>query len=215
MLKVYVERQEQAYEQMFIDNGWEAVDDIKKADLLCLTGGEDVSPSMYGEDKHSATYSSDWRDEDTEALVNIATSSNIPIVGVCRGSQFLCVYGGGRLWQDVDGHAIGRTHQIRDMFTSELIDVSSTHHQQHRPSEKAIIVAVASPQLSTVKTTDHKAYYVDEWRENSNISQDVEAFFYEDKKLLGCQFHPEYFNKDEPCQEYFFELIERYLSLRA
>ncbi len=215
MLKVYVERQEQDYEQMFIDNGWEVVDDLKKANLLCLTGGDDVSPSRYGEANHPATYNSNRRDEDTEELVNIATSSNIPIVGVCRGSQFLCVYGGGRLWQDVDRHAIGGTHPIRDMFTGDLINVSSTHHQQHRPSANAIIVAVASPQLSTVKTTDLKAYYVEEWREASNISQDVEVFFYEDKKLLGCQFHPEYFNKDEPCQKYFFKLIERYLSLRA
>jgi len=54
------------------------------------------------------------------------------MVGICRGSQFLTVMSGGRLFQDVSGHAIMGTHLIKFKDGSSL-GITSTHHQMMNP----------------------------------------------------------------------------------
>jgi len=211
-LKVRIENNSGAYAQMFVSNGWDVVDHVVEADLLQLEGGADVSPSLYGEESHPTTYSSKNADDRTTDLYNSARAINIPIAGICRGSQFLCVMGGGKLWQDVDGHAKALGHSLLDAETGAVIaGCSSMHHQQHRPASNAIIIATAFPQLSTIK------YHMDE---GANIGTDiedidVEAFYYPHINALGYQPHPEFFGPDHPCQKYYFDIIRKYLRLRA
>ena len=223
-LKVCIENNSGAYAQMFVSNGWEVVDHLGKADLLQLEGGADVHPNLYGEKKHPRTYSSENADERTIAFYAKALELDIPIAGICRGSQFLCVMGGGKLWQDVDGHANGMGHNLVDVGTGIIIEgCSSTHHQQHRPADNAIIIATASPQLCTVKANtldgvpQEYPIGVGQGKGCGDISivDDIEAFYYPHINSLGYQCHPEFFDKNHPCQKYYFDIISKYLKLRA
>ena len=211
-LRVCIENNSSAYAQMFVDNGWEVVNSIEDADLLQLEGGADVSPELYGEAPHPRTWASENADWHTALLYVVAIELGIPIAGICRGSQFLCVMGGGKLWQDVDGHATGAGHNLLDIESGDVIEgVSSTHHQQHRPASNAITIAVASPQLTTCKESmvnGERGY-------QSAEKEDVEAFYYPHINALGYQPHPEFFNNTHPCQKYYFNLIERYIGLRC
>jgi gamma-glutamyl-gamma-aminobutyrate hydrolase PuuD len=106
----------------------------------------------------------------------------IPMLGICRGAQFLHVMNGGKLWQDVDNH--GATHSMKVLGGSETIDrVSSTHHQMVRPHKGMQVLAIADE--STEK-----------WATPTMVQRhktvDIEAFFYRDTCCLGIQGHPEY-----------------------
>jgi len=222
-LKVFIENNSGAYKRMFVDNGWTVVLDLHEADLVQLEGGADVSPELYGEAKHPSTYSSEEADKYTYQLFQHAQELGIPVAGICRGSQFLSVMGGGKLWQNINGHATGHMHDLLDIESGIIIEgVSSTHHQQHRPADNAIIIATAFPQLATHKSSGVEdcvvGMSVDDVVDGDfydSLGQDIEAFYYPHINALGYQPHPEFFGVDHPCQMYYFDIIAKYLKLRA
>ena len=57
----------------------------KTADLIMFTGGEDVTPALYEEERGSYTHSSLKRDEYEAQFFNMAIKNNIPMIGICRG----------------------------------------------------------------------------------------------------------------------------------
>lgn len=109
----------------------ELVDSLEDAQVVLFTGGEDVDPSLYGCKKHSSTYSNINRDLEEKAIFEKVDPINQICVGICRGSQLLAVMNGALLVQDVDHHAIGRTHEIYNK--SKIYQITSTHHQMQYP----------------------------------------------------------------------------------
>jgi putative glutamine amidotransferase len=74
----------------------------EQLDALFLTGGVDVDPASYGEERHEMCDRSDpARDETEIRLVRWALADHKPILGVCRGIQVLNVACGGSLYQHV------------------------------------------------------------------------------------------------------------------
>lgn len=114
----------------FIDN-YTLVDNVQDADIILFTGGEDVDPSLYGEKYHFSTISNIERDlQEKEIFESINPSQKV--IGICRGSQFLCVMNGGKLIQNVNNHAIWGTHRIINS-NQEIFEITSTHHQMQYP----------------------------------------------------------------------------------
>lgn len=103
---------------------------LEEADVVLFTGGEDVDPSLYGVKKHKATSSNLNRDLEEKAIFEKVKPNQL-CLGICRGSQFLCVMNGGILVQHCIGHAIGTTHIITN--GEEKYHITSTHHQMQYP----------------------------------------------------------------------------------
>lgn len=61
------------------------VSDIRKADLAVFSGGEDITPALYGRKPHPTTYSNALRDGREMDEFRIANELGIPLVGICRG----------------------------------------------------------------------------------------------------------------------------------
>lgn len=78
-------------------------------DGLVLTGGMDVNPAAYHQDRHPQTDTPDTvRDAWEFALLEAALDRGLPVLGICRGIQVLNVALGGTLHQhlpDVLGHS--------------------------------------------------------------------------------------------------------------
>lgn len=75
---------------------------------LLLTGGDDVAPSRYGEERHPATSEVPPERDDFElALVRAAREKRLPIFAICRGLQVLNVACGGTLIQDIPSQVPG------------------------------------------------------------------------------------------------------------
>lgn len=103
----------------------------RKPDLFVFTGGADVSPEYYGEDVGIYTGTDKTRDIRDFSNFNKAKDNHIPMLGICRGSQFLCVANEGKLIQHVSGHAMRGTHKITT--PRGIFDITSTHHQMMFP----------------------------------------------------------------------------------
>ena len=81
---------------------------LEGLDGLIITGGADINPSRYGQDKGPHTQEpEDLRDALEDTLLASARAAGLPILGICRGAQMLNVHLGGTLHQhlpDVVGH---------------------------------------------------------------------------------------------------------------
>lgn len=178
------------YANYLTNNGFsllEKNDKMKRADLVLFTGGSDVSPSLYGESKHPKTSPPDKiRDEREQQVFEYAKTRGIPMLGICRGAQFLHVMNGGILIQDVTGHA-GPNHEV-SLKNGQSFVVTSTHHQMMDPDTDGSVLAWSSPISSHYSFGD---------MEIDNIGpQEPEAIFYKKTKCLCIQWHPEYMNSN-------------------
>ncbi|KWH03713.1 hypothetical protein WT58_24065 [Burkholderia territorii] len=207
MKKVYIVNGSAAYRILFESFSFETTTDIKEASLVCFTGGEDVSPELYGDQAHPHTYSSKYRDRVEQQMFDIALDYEIPMVGICRGGQFLNVMNGGRMYQDVTKHAIYGTHPIVDLESGETIEVSSTHHQMFMPHESAKVVAVAN-------LGGDREWYDGQVFRRDKSNTDYEVLFYESTMSLCFQPHPEFTGEQyEPMKRYFSYLLVKYLGV--
>jgi putative glutamine amidotransferase len=75
---------------------------IEQIDAVLLTGGGDVDPVFYGQERHPSVFDAEpGRDEFEIDLARRAMDANIPLLAICRGSQVLNVAAGGTLVQDI------------------------------------------------------------------------------------------------------------------
>jgi carbamoylphosphate synthase small subunit len=192
------------YHKMFNRNGWLCTNNISfNTDLVCFTGGADVSPELYGQTKIPETRSDPNRDDREIEIFKLCKKLNIPMVGICRGGQFLNVMCGGSMWQDVDGHGVYDGHVAIDCASGDRFKVSSTHHQMMRPAKHGKVLAHAN-----------EATYgqdIGEFRPFTNDDLDTEVVLYSEQKILCFQPHPEYEGFKE-CTEMFFHYLENIIK---
>ena len=110
-------------------------------DGLVLTGGTDVNPTLYHQDRHAANDDpDDARDALEQQLLSTALERNLPVLAICRGMQLFNVAHGGTLEQHVEGHrqpGISEAHPIAVDPATRLAEaigagshvVNSRHHQ--------------------------------------------------------------------------------------
>jgi hypothetical protein len=209
MKKVYVVGGDTVYAS-FIE-GAELVDDIKKADIVLFTGGEDVTPSLYKAKPHRSTYNSPMRDKYEKGQYNKIKPNQLAL-GICRGSQFLCVMNGGKLVQDCKGHAIAGTHPISN---GEFIyEITSTHHQMQYPYD-------LSSNDYTVLYKSHNNLSNSYWEGDGIDAGNMYAYgepeivHYHVKgkpQALAIQGHPEYMRKEAPVIAMLNDLINNLLQ---
>lgn len=174
-------------------------------DSICLavfTGGCDVTPKLYNEEKHRTTYDDPQRDMFEKAIFTRLLKLGIPMVGICRGSQFLCVVSGGKLVQNLNGHTSWHMLKTNDNRT---IKVSSTHHQMQLPPVSAEIIAWADPKLSKI---------YEGWTPTNGIltpEREYDCVYYPNTNSLGMQYHPEFMSTDSEGFQYSIELTKKYL----
>lgn len=201
------------YANMFRERGWETVNSMDEADLLQFTGGEDVSPDLYNELKHPKTRNSPARDAKEKAVYQWAVANGIPVAGICRGGQFLNVMNGGKMWQDVDNHAIGRTHKAFAVGHIGWVNVTSTHHQMMRPNTQVehlvLMTAKESMYRENVGTT---GIVLKNSMFGGRFDDDVESVYYPNTLTLCYQPHPEFSGGEvEECRDVYFYFINNYL----
>lgn len=202
-MKVYIVNGSRAYSDMFDQMGFEITHVKDEADIACFTGGEDVSPELYGDVRHKHTWSNSFRDEIEAGMFDFFKENCIPMAGVCRGGQFLNVMSGGRMYQHVTHHT--NDHVITDARTGDTLTVSSTHHQMFMPSPEAVLVA-----FSTLGGS-REWYDGDVFRRDVS-NTDYEVLFYPKTKCLCFQPHPEFVGKEyTEMREYFTNLVHEFL----
>ena len=128
-------------------------------DGFLMTGGQDVSPMLYGEERlASCGETLPVRDGMESRLFQLCLERDVPVLGICRGIQLMNVLLGGTLYQDLPSQRPTQTehhmsppydrpvHQVEickgtplfDLIQTERMDVNSYHHQAVRDKAPAL-----------------------------------------------------------------------------
>lgn len=186
---------------------------LKKADVIMLTGGEDLAPQLYGATPSPLLGTvNDRRDSFEYRAIAEAMRLKKPVVGICRGLQVINAYFGGTLIQDIPtecnttishknieqshAHSISINKQSRlfRILGNDTLTVNSTHHQSVKDVAPGFSVSAVS--------TD-------------GIIEGLES---ERLKVYGVQFHPERFvvgaNSTEEEKMLFLRLFKELSKLK-
>jgi len=212
-MKVFVVGHYKSYANWIDDV--ELVDKMENADVVMFTGGEDIHPKLYGERKLACTGSNTARDSEEVDAFNKATKlvkkgKKLICFGTCRGAQLLCALNGGKVIQDVSGHAVYGTHPITD--GEILLDITSLHHQMMYPfnmkNSEYDIIFWSSKQLSG----HYEGSYIDVNKmvneKGMVVEPEIVLFHSEDKpKCIAVQGHPEMMRKEAPIVRYLNDYL--------
>lgn len=181
-----------------------------KIDLVVFTGGSDVDPKMYGENKGKYTHIDEKRDSDEYNIFQ--RFYHVPKVGFCRGSQFLTVVNGGKLVQHVTGHTSAHSCKYDDGYDNLLgtFNISSTHHQMMFPFN------LNKDQYKLIAWSEYfnSDTYLNGDNEEIKLPQDFlepEIVYYKEGKSLAIQGHPEFSSVDMLTKTLILKLIDKYL----
>ena len=138
---------------------------METADGLFLTGGADIDPALYGQDKDPACGElQPERDASDLALLRAALALQKPVLCICRGFQLGNAFLGGTLYQDIGTQfETAVQHRASDRYAQAVhsvrlepeaplarllgktrLEVNSLHHQAVRnlaPTLKAMAYA--------------------------------------------------------------------------
>lgn len=206
-------------EFLFLDN-YTPEDAAKLAaqlDGLLISGGADLAPELYGEAvlEGAGVELIDPRRPALEfALMDEFVARHKPVLGICYGCQFLNVWAGGALLQDIqlqwpqakgpnaiahraapESPHIEARHDIlikpgsalARILEVESATVNSFHHQgiaQAAPPKKRVVQAVAQAPDGIVEAIEFGSLQKGDW-------------------ILGIQWHPER-EREEPVTQRLF-----------
>jgi len=194
---------------------------IQDMDLVVLTGGADVDPTLYGETVGPQTIIDTYRDSADFHNLELALRNSVPVVGICRGAQLLTVAAGGTLIQHVNSHQ--QDHQVIPITDgmpdhAHPFSVCSTHHQMMNPygleEDEYELVAYAR-NLSNVYINGDGEDVPDEMETEKDGAtiMEPEVVYYKKLRALAVQYHPEMMdiNSDgavfvEKCMQKYFKI---------
>lgn len=165
---------------------------LEDSDLVIFTGGEDVHPSLYGEPVGKRTYCNLKRDLAEKKIFEKAKALKIPMIGICRGSQFLCVMNGGKLVQHQNNPEY--IHDVKTAYHGTL-KITSTHHQAAYPFN------LSKYEYNIIGWTENLSEFHLDGNDNElKPEKECEIVEYYRSKSLGIQGHPEHlsYQKDYP-----------------
>lgn len=158
--------------------------DLTRADGLVLPGSsQDMNPRLWGEKDQCSNDVNDALDESQWRLMDLAVSRRMPVLGICRGMQFINVYFGGTLIQDLpcsSAHKMTVPEQYHDVMCGEnsrlrpLIGEASEVNTRHHQGVGRIGEGLQADAV---------------WNDGEDAV--VEAISHQCDPVLGLQWHPE------------------------
>lgn len=170
-------------------------------DGILLTGGQDVSPALYREAPDGTGETCELRDAMEGQLLKKAMVLDKPMLGICRGIQFINAALGGSLYQDIPSqHPSSVEHHQSPPYDQPSHDVTlvpGSPLQTLLGQEKLLVNSYHHQAVNRLAD----GLEVMAWSEDGL----VEAVWKPDQKFLwAVQWHPEFsFRAEEASRRIF------------
>lgn len=173
-------------------------EDVKDCDGVLISGGDDSHPRFYNNDRvdypNAPNTFNEKRDEFETKLMDYIMEHEVPVLGICRGMQFINCHLGGDMIQDLeeDGMEDHRAPEGTNRLHAVKVDKESQLHQLVNAT-KGLVNTSHHQGVGAIPTVLKPVAY----------SEDgvVEAIEFADQKkehfLMGVQWHPEWMKPDE------------------
>jgi putative glutamine amidotransferase len=181
--------------------------DVSMLDGLVLSGGTHVHPGRYGQEPQVSARYDKVRDTTEYHLLEQAESVGIPVLGICRGAQFINIFHGGSLCQNVTPLRTNTRHRplLLPMQTVRLVKTSRLGKLMRAPGIGANrIHSQARKRLG--KNLEVTAV------DNDLFVQAIEST--RGQWLMGLQWHPEYLLYHSGHRRIFSEFVQAALSFK-
>ncbi len=178
-------------------------------DGFLLTGGQDVSPQIYGETVSPLCGSvCEERDEMERIIINEAIRLDKPVLGICRGIQILNAVLGGTLYQNLPTDYPSDTehcqkppydvpiHKVKLVKSSPLyrllqkdeLKVNSYHHQAIKKlSEKLKSMAYSEDGLTeAVYVPNSRFIWAVQWHPEFSFESDENSMMILEEFIKSC-----------------------------
>ena len=153
---------------------------------FCFSGGEDIEPARYGEEKLPQCGAQALRRDAFDfRLFEKALATGKPILGICRGGQLINVALGGTLWQDLPSQhpselshvqkegAFEHSHSVSILPDTPLaaitgknrITANSFHHQAIKTLGRGLVPMAFAEDgiIEAVYSTEHPFIRAYQW----------------------------------------------------
>lgn len=176
-------------------------------DGFLFTGGHDVDPALYFEDKLEVCGEVYKKEDELEGMLFEKIYENdIPLFGICRGIQLINVMLGGRLYQDI-------TAQIKSEINHCMKPPYDRHCHKVRIYERTPLYKLMKTDIAQVNSYHHQGIKVlsDKLMPMAE-SEDgiIEAVYCPDKKYIqAVQWHPELSWKKDKVQ---YEIMRDFVN---
>lgn len=171
-----------------------AVPSVCEADGILLLGGGDLDPALYGGDEAAPNlYGIDRRADDYSIeVVREARRRDVPVFGICRGSQVINVAAGGTLYPDIADPTLHHGVAPDPMFLDESVTlVAETWVAGLYGADRLVVRSGHHQAIREVGPGLRACAWADD-----GIVEGVEA---EDGWCVGVQWHPE--DTDGPIED--------------
>ena len=186
-------------------------EEVEEAAALCngflFTGGHDVAPSVYGQErKQTCGPSCNVRDALEKKLFQTALENNKPVFGICRGIQMINALCGGTLYQDLPTEYACRVeHHMEPPY-------DRTAHQVEIVPDTPLSGWLRQASIG-VNSYHHQAVkQLGSGLKPMAFSEDglVEAVYMPEQKFVATvQWHPEFnYQKEESSRILFGKFVE-------
>ena len=181
-------------------------------DGVLLSGGDDVDPAHYHEDRHEKCGTiTPERDVAELTLIPWAVDEGKPILAICRGIQVLNVALGGTLYQDIQAQVPGagrhdwhrgypRNHlahlveipaqtRLAHLLGTTSLPVNSLHHQAVKDVAPRLIEAGRAPDgiVEALEAEGHPFVVGVQWHPEELIGTDARAGLLFDALVQACR----------------------------
>ncbi len=167
---------------------------VQSFDGFVFTGGQDISPGLYGQDiLPQCNYQAPMRDSQELYMIRRLLELDKPVLGICRGLQIMNAACGGSLYQDLP------TQAPSSVVHRQTMPYDIPHHQVTIAPGSLLHRAIGHSHLS-VNSMHHQAVRdAAPGLRVSALAPDgiVEALEDPEKRFfLGVQWHPEHLWQD-------------------
>jgi putative glutamine amidotransferase len=169
---------------------------VETCDGFLFTGGQDVTPELYGaKDATGTIIPSPERDRLETLLLEKVMQADKAVLGICRGLQFINAFLGGTLWQDLPSqhpsdivHRQGKpygvpTHKVildgdlKTLLGKDILEVNTLHHQAVKDLADGLTPMAVAPDglVEAARMTSKRFVWAVQWHPEYMFKTDSDS----------------------------------------